>query len=83
MAVKGYVLEVFVSLSKWQRELYYDNGIVLCLNHDCSYINLYMIVLHRPTHTHTYTHTHIYTQDPSKVCSLFNNTVPVSISWFW
>ena len=61
MAVKGYVLEVFVSLSKWQRELYYDNGIVLCLNHDCSYINLYMIVFHRPTHTHTYTHTHIYT----------------------
>ena len=60
MAAKGYVLEVFVSLSKWQRELYYDNGIVLCLNHVCSYINLYMIVFHRPTHTHTHTHTYTH-----------------------
>ena len=60
VATRGYVLEVFVSLNKWQQEFYYDNETVLCLNHDCSYINLYVIVFHRTIHTCT--HTHIHTQ---------------------
>ena len=82
VAARGYVLEVFVSLNKWQWEFYYDNGTVLCVNHDCSYINLYMIVFHRTTHTHTHTHTYTH-RDLNKVCSLLHNIVPVSISWFW
>ena len=58
VAARGYVWEVFVSLNKWQREFYYDNGTVLCLNHDCSSINLYVIVFHRTIHTRTHTHKH-------------------------